>query len=401
MPSSKSIVVPHVAFLIGCHCATTWRNPLHSQLSSPTSSQLSIWHRSCHSMPQPQWKTASGDDKEVTFMDPSWLCHASTLRWILPFLAGKVIWPHNGCELWSPQIDAFGARHCSACRWITNSLLLRHVYSDYFRHCSLASRSSWFDLFECGLRFGSTQGPMIWFGRKAANFSWPVASRASPFGCFGCLKGGVSLFTSASEISKVICAALYYWFETDNPDMIYCPALVSDVSCIWQVLLVCRFELCLFFVSGWWVQERWCLLESLPFNSGCHVRCSVSFGQFHLAIGPDWPPNGSHNRTGTTPFWTFSESSHWQINTPWVVALLVASSRFISSISTTINHPFLRGLYWQVMGAAVMAIPAGALGNAFSEVVEKELNEDWSKVKQGNQSFGAIYNDLSRGHPKR
>lgn len=33
------------------------------------------------------------------------------------------------------------------------------------------------------------------------------------------------------------------------------------------------------------------------------------------------------------------------------------------------------------MGAAVMAIPAGALGNAFSEVVEKELNEDLSKAK--------------------
>ena len=30
----------------------------------------------------------------------------------------------------------------------------------------------------------------------------------------------------------------------------------------------------------------------------------------------------------------------------------------------------------QVMGAAVMAIPAGALGNAFSEVVEKEMNDE-------------------------
>ena len=28
------------------------------------------------------------------------------------------------------------------------------------------------------------------------------------------------------------------------------------------------------------------------------------------------------------------------------------------------------------MGAAVMAIPAGALGNAFSEVVEKEMNDE-------------------------
>ena len=37
----------------------------------------------------------------------------------------------------------------------------------------------------------------------------------------------------------------------------------------------------------------------------------------------------------------------------------------------------------QVMGAAVMAIPAGALGNAFSEVVEKEMNDEdrgkWEK----------------------
>lgn len=254
MPSSKNIVVPHVAFLIGCHCATTWRNPLHSQLSSPTSSQLSIWHRSCHSMLPPQWETASGDNKEAcatTFIDPSWLCHTSTLRWILPFLAGKVIWPHNGCELWPPQIDAFGdiAAHvdrspwnsnsmCTEFRWFANSLLLRHVYSDYFRHCSLAA-SSW--SVWMWITMDLQPGPMIWFGRKAANFSWPVASQASPFGCFGCLKEvviRVSLPGLGQEDlldSKVICAALYYWFETDNPDMIYCPALVSDVSCIWQV----------------------------------------------------------------------------------------------------------------------------------------------------------------------
>lgn len=137
--------------------------------------------------------------------------------------------------------------------------------------------SSWSDLFECGLWFGSTQGPMIWFGRKAANFSWPVASRASPFGCFGCLRGGVSLFTSASEISKVICAALYYWFETDNPDMIYCPALVSDVSCIWQVLLVCRFELCLFLCQDDEFKKDdacWNRFHSIPaamWDAQCHL----------------------------------------------------------------------------------------------------------------------------------
>ncbi len=133
------------------------KNLLHSQLSSPTSSQLSTWRRFCHSMLQPQWETASGDDKEAcatTSMGPSWLCHASTLRWILPFLAGKVIWPHNGCELWPSQIDASGAQETLRRRQIPweqldvhrSSLicqqLLRHVYSDYFQHCSLAARSS-------------------------------------------------------------------------------------------------------------------------------------------------------------------------------------------------------------------------------------------------------------------
>ena len=42
----------------------------------------------------------------------------------------------------------------------------------------------------------------------------------------------------------------------------------------------------------------------------------------------------------------------------------------------------------QVMGAAVMAIPAGALGNAFSEVVEKELAKEEDAVRP------SLLNDL-------
>ena len=41
------------------------------------------------------------------------------------------------------------------------------------------------------------------------------------------------------------------------------------------------------------------------------------------------------------------------------------------------------------MGAAVMAIPAGALGNAFSEVVEKELNdEDREACRKSQKNHG-------------
>ena len=49
----------------------------------------------------------------------------------------------------------------------------------------------------------------------------------------------------------------------------------------------------------------------------------------------------------------------------------------------------------QVMGAAVMAIPAGALGNAFSEVVEKEMNDEdrgkWEKTQMIRNIYYSIY----------
>merc|ERR1719408_734538 len=34
------------------------------------------------------------------------------------------------------------------------------------------------------------------------------------------------------------------------------------------------------------------------------------------------------------------------------------------------------GMFIQVVGAAVMAIPAGALGNAFSDMIDDELGDD-------------------------
>jgi len=98
----------------------------------------------------------------------------------------------------------------------------------------------------------------------------------------------------------VICAALYYWFEKDNSDMIYCPD--EDGK---------KEGLC------------WNRFHSIP--AAMYYSLLNFFGEFPLA--------DKHSLGG----------------------------RFV-------------GGFIQVMGAAVMAIPAGALGNAFSEVVEKELS---------------------------
>ncbi|CAE7409298.1 Shal [Symbiodinium microadriaticum] len=98
----------------------------------------------------------------------------------------------------------------------------------------------------------------------------------------------------------VICAALYYWFEKDNADMIYCPD--EDGK---------KEGLC------------WNRFHSIP--AAMYYSLLNFFGEFPLA--------DKHSLGG----------------------------RFV-------------GGFIQVMGAAVMAIPAGALGNAFSEVVEKELS---------------------------
>ncbi|CAK9061062.1 unnamed protein product [Durusdinium trenchii] len=100
----------------------------------------------------------------------------------------------------------------------------------------------------------------------------------------------------------VICAALYYWFETGNPDMIYCPdeEFKKNDAC-------------------------WNRFHSIP--AAMYYSVLNFFGEFPLA--------DQHSLGG----------------------------RFV-------------GGFIQVMGAAVMAIPAGALGNAFSEVVEKEMNEE-------------------------
>ncbi|CAE7484007.1 KCND2 [Symbiodinium pilosum] len=98
----------------------------------------------------------------------------------------------------------------------------------------------------------------------------------------------------------VICAALYYWFEKDNADMLYCPDdLDKEKGLCWN-----RFH-------------------SIP--AAMYYSLLNFFGEFPLA--------DKHSLGG----------------------------RFV-------------GGFIQVMGAAVMAIPAGALGNAFSEVVEKELS---------------------------
>ncbi|OLP93137.1 hypothetical protein AK812_SmicGene25006 [Symbiodinium microadriaticum] len=102
------------------------------------------------------------------------------------------------------------------------------------------------------------------------------------------------------EVSSVICAALYYWFEKDNADMIYCPD--EDGK---------KEGLC------------WNRFHSIP--AAMYYSLLNFFGEFPLA--------DKHSLGG----------------------------RFV-------------GGFIQVMGAAVMAIPAGALGNAFSEVVEKELS---------------------------
>eukprot|EP00439_Symbiodinium_sp_Y106_P055861 s2154_g7.t2 len=92
----------------------------------------------------------------------------------------------------------------------------------------------------------------------------------------------------------VICAALYYWFEKDNADMIYCPD--EDGK---------KEGLC------------WNRFHSIP--AAMYYSLLNFFGEFPLA--------DKHSLGG----------------------------RFV-------------GGFIQVMGAAVMAIPAGALGNAFSEV---------------------------------
>jgi len=110
----------------------------------------------------------------------------------------------------------------------------------------------------------------------------------------------------------VICAALYYWFETDNPDMIYCPddEFKKDDAC-------------------------WNRFHSIP--AAMYYSVLNFFGEFPLA--------DQHSLGG----------------------------RFV-------------GGFIQVMGAAVMAIPAGALGNAFSEVVEKELNEEPAEVEDDTEA---------------
>eukprot|EP00913_Durusdinium_trenchii_P025331 g23781.t1 len=109
-------------------------------------------------------------------------------------------------------------------------------------------------------------------------------------------KSSKLLLASGFAGFTVICAALYYWFETGNPDMIYCPdeEFKKNDAC-------------------------WNRFHSIP--AAMYYSVLNFFGEFPLA--------DQHSLGG----------------------------RF-------------------VMGAAVMAIPAGALGNAFSEVVEKEMNEE-------------------------
>lgn len=106
----------------------------------------------------------------------------------------------------------------------------------------------------------------------------------------------------------VICAALYYWFETNNPEMTYCPddEFKHEDAC-------------------------WNRFHSIP--AAMYYSLLNFFGEFPLA--------DQHSLGG----------------------------RFV-------------GGFIQVMGAAVMAIPAGALGNAFSEVVEKEMNDEEAAEQQ-------------------
>eukprot|EP00931_Biecheleriopsis_adriatica_P087518 TRINITY_DN61988_c0_g1_i1.p1 TRINITY_DN61988_c0_g1~~TRINITY_DN61988_c0_g1_i1.p1 ORF type:complete len:1129 (-),score=218.70 TRINITY_DN61988_c0_g1_i1:71-3457(-) len=108
----------------------------------------------------------------------------------------------------------------------------------------------------------------------------------------------------------VLCAALYYFFERDNAEMMYCPddTFERDHKC-------------------------WNRFRSIPV--AMYYSLLNFFGEFPLA--------DNHSLGG----------------------------RFV-------------GGFIQVMGAAVMAIPAGALGNAFSEVVEDNFEE-----KEGEEAADA------------
>ncbi|CAJ1409909.1 unnamed protein product [Effrenium voratum] len=119
----------------------------------------------------------------------------------------------------------------------------------------------------------------------------------------------------------VICAALYYWFETDNPEMMYCPddAFEKHHAC-------------------------WNRFHSIP--AAMYYSVLNFFGEFPLA--------DQHSLGG----------------------------RFV-------------GGFIQVMGAAVMAIPAGALGNAFSEVVEKTVQEEEPEGPENDEEA-----QRSNGKPK-
>ena len=143
--------------------------------------------------------------------------------------------------------------------------------------------------------------------------------------------------------------------------MMYCPVLSSVAPKLSPVTpLACQL------VQGRRRQERGPLLESLPLHP-----CRYAAFQHEICNANEmW--SGVREVLLAVEFLrrvpACRQAFAWWTLRGWFHSGALNAARLPFACSSLLFR------YFQVMGAAVMAIPAGALGNAFSEVVEKELS---------------------------
>lgn len=141
--------------------------------------------------------------------------------------------------------------------------------------------------------------------------------------------------------TEVICAALYYWFETNNPEMTYCPAPAWGIAPNRSSRNDPNICGSLFFEDDEFKHEDacWNRFHSIPaamwstqdLAKSWRVRKTRLDMSWGVACSPKERTFDSHGwivyASGTTPSWTSSVSFRWPISTPSVVASSAVSFR--------------------------------------------------------------------------